>query len=78
LENDAIEYIEEVERLLDRDTDLAKLIAYQRVSRLATSGHVNQKTIRDTARAIEEDLETFERLVAGSPEKETKKGEDAA
>jgi len=78
LEDDAIEYIKEVERLLDRGTDLAKLIAYQRVSRLAASGHVNQKTIRDTARAIEEDLETFERLVAGSPENETEKGEDAA
>jgi uncharacterized membrane protein YjjP (DUF1212 family) len=78
LEDDAIEYIEDVERLLDRDTDLAKLVAYQRVSALVESGRVNRKTIRDAGRAIEEDLETFERLVAGSPEKDTVKGEEAA
>jgi hypothetical protein len=78
LEDDAIEYIEEVERLLDRDTDLAKLVAYQRVSELVESGRVNRKTIQVTGRAIEEDLETFERLVAGSPEKDSMKGEEAA
>ncbi|NUM53467.1 MAG: MoxR family ATPase [Candidatus Hydrogenedentes bacterium] len=68
LEDDAIEYIEEVERLLDRDSDLSKLIAYQRVRKLIDSQNVNPKTIRETGRAIEEDLETFERLLAGAPD----------
>ncbi len=76
LEDDAIEYIEDVERLLDRDTDLAKLVAYQHVSALVGSGNVTPAAIQDTARAIEQDLETFERLVAGPTDK-TKGGEAA-
>ncbi|GMW03694.1 MAG: hypothetical protein AMXMBFR84_48280 [Candidatus Hydrogenedentota bacterium] len=75
LEGDAIEYIEEVEHLLDRDTDLAKLIAYQRVSKLVASRNVNPRTIRETAKAIGDDLDTFERLLAGG--KNTKGGRAA-
>jgi len=67
LQDDEIEYIEEVEHLLERDSDLAKLIAYQRVSKLVASRNVNPRTIREAGKAIEEDLETFERLVAGAP-----------
>ncbi|GMW03622.1 MAG: hypothetical protein AMXMBFR84_47560 [Candidatus Hydrogenedentota bacterium] len=75
LEGDAIEYIQEVEHLLDRDTDLAKLIAYQRVSKLVASRNVNPRTIRETAKAIGDDLNTFERLLAGG--KNTKGGKAA-
>jgi hypothetical protein len=76
LEGDEIEYIEEIERLLKRDTDLAKLIAYQRVGHLVASRNVNPRTIRETGRAIEEDLETFERLLTGAPTA-TKEGKAA-
>jgi hypothetical protein len=65
LENDVIEYIDDVNRLLDQDTDLAKLIAYQRVRALVVSRIINPRTIRETERAINDDLDTFDRLLNG-------------
>ena len=65
LEGDAIEYVEEVECLLQQDTDLAKLVAYQRAKELVGSGRITPKTIEDAKRAITEDIQTFERMLRG-------------
>ncbi|MCC6486506.1 MAG: AAA family ATPase, partial [Candidatus Hydrogenedentes bacterium] len=66
LEDAAIEYVEEVEELLDQPTDLAKLIAYQRVKELVASGNLNETTLRETGRGIEQDIQAFESMLAGN------------
>ncbi len=65
LEGDAVEYVVEVEQLLDQESDLAKLVAYQRVSELVDSGNVDPKSLEKTKRAIAEDARTFEALLDG-------------
>jgi len=60
----AVEYIEEIETLLDREEDLEKLVAYQRVNQLIKSGDVNMESIRKTAASIEADIARFESLFA--------------
>jgi hypothetical protein len=67
LEGDAVEYIEEVEELLAQKTDLAKLVAYHRVSELVDSGKVNPQTIAVARRTIEDDIRTFQALLDGKP-----------
>jgi len=67
LEGDAVEYIEEVEELLVQKTDLAKLVAYHRVSELVDSGNVNPQTIAVARRAIEEDIRVFQALLDKKP-----------
>jgi len=67
LEGDAVEYIDEVEQLLDQDTDLARLVAYHRVSELVDTGNINPRTIRAIGDAIREDIRVFEALLAGGP-----------
>jgi hypothetical protein len=67
LEGDAVEYIEVVEELLVQKTDLAKLVAYHRVSELVDSGNVNPQTIAVTRRAIEEDIRVFQALLDKKP-----------
>ncbi len=63
LEGDAVEYIEEVEQLLVQNTDLAKLVAYHRVSELVDTGNVNPRTIKAIGDAIREDIRIFEALL---------------
>ena len=63
LQGDAVEYIEEVEVLLDQESDLAKLVAYHRVAQLVASGDVQPKAIRTSQVAIEEDIRKFEALL---------------
>lgn len=70
LEGDAVEYIEEVEALLRQDSDLGKLVAYQHVSRLVDSGRVNPDRLAATARAIQEDIRTFEELLDSGNEQQ--------
>jgi len=65
LEGDAVEYIEEVEAMLRQDSDLGLLVAYQHVSGLIESGRVNPETLSTTEEAIQEDIRTFESLLAG-------------
>ncbi len=65
LEGDAVEYIDEVEQLLDQDTDLARLVAYHRVSELVDTGNINPRTIKAIGDAIREDIRVFEALLAG-------------
>ena len=61
-----IEYVHEVERLLDQPSDLAKLVAYQRVKQLVTAGSINSRKVQDTERAIAEDIATFEAMLNGN------------
>ncbi len=66
LEGDAVEYIAEVEDLLDRESDLDKLVAYQHVSELIDSGAVNPERLERTRRTIQEDIRKFEALLDGA------------
>jgi len=63
LAGESIERIEAVEALLDRDTDLGRLIAYERVALLAEKGAISAADIEETRGQIERDIETFEQLV---------------
>jgi hypothetical protein len=65
LKDDAIEYLDEVEALLAQSTDLAKLVAFSRVADLVENDVVNSESIGKTAKAIEEDIATFEALLRG-------------
>jgi hypothetical protein len=66
LEGDAVEYIQEVEQLLVQDTDLAKLVAYHRVSELVDTGNVNPRTIKAIGEDIREDIRIFDALLHGN------------
>nr|BDD45889.1 hypothetical protein 18 [Candidatus Hydrogenedentota bacterium] len=63
LENDAVEYVDAVESLLDQPTDLAKLVAYHRVRELVDSQIINPDSISKTATLIEHDIVAFEKLL---------------
>lgn len=64
LENDAVEHIDAVEALLEKQSDLERIVAYNRVSELVESGDVTPKSIEATRNCIERDIEAFERLVS--------------
>ncbi|NUM55788.1 MAG: MoxR family ATPase [Candidatus Hydrogenedentes bacterium] len=76
LRNRDIEYVHEVERLLDHPTDLTKLVAYQRVKQLVDTGNLTPRKVQDTEHAIAEDIETFESMLNG--ETDPMKGGKAA
>ena len=59
----SVEYVEEVEELLDRDDDLRKIIAYEHIRRLTKEGEVTPARIERTADAIEADIQRFESLL---------------
>jgi len=63
IEGDAVEYIEEVEGLLRQKSDLGKLVAYQHVSQLIASERVNNESLAETARAIQDGIRKFEDLL---------------
>jgi len=65
LEGDAVEYIEEVEGLLKRESDLDKLVAYQHVSELIDADTVNLQTLTRARQAIQDDISKFESLLDG-------------
>lgn len=64
LEGEAIEYVEEVETLLNQDSDLAKLIAYNRVRELAEKEGLSPADIRKTRQLINQDIKVFKELVS--------------
>jgi len=68
LQGESVEYIEEVESLLDRDTDLGKFVAFDRVRKLAEKERVTPADIEDTRQLIEQDIETFKRLIENGGE----------
>ena len=63
LRGESVEHIEEVEKLLNRDSDLARLIAHNRVARLV-EGSVTPESIRRTDEEIEKDIRVFEELTS--------------
>jgi len=63
LQGESIEYIEEVEQLLEQDYDLARLIAYDQVKRLANNGGITLERIAGVKNAIENDIKTFQSLI---------------
>ena len=65
LMGDSVEYVGEVESLMRQDTDLGKLVAYQRVSELVEKGDINSETITQTREAIRKDILAFENLLGG-------------
>ena len=70
LVNDAVEYVDEVEQLLEQDSDLGKLVAYQHVSCLVKSRALDFESIAATRRNIESDLRLFEELLNNHPQNE--------
>jgi len=71
LEDDEVEYIEDVEMLLRQSTDLAKLVAYHHVGSLTEDENkrVTPSTIAETATLIERDITAFEQLLEQPQEK---------
>ena len=76
LEDAAIEYVEEIEALLDQSSDLARLIAYQRVRELVASPRIEPASIHTAERAIAMDVDAFETMLHGGAQ--STKGEKAA
>lgn len=67
LEDESIEYVEEVEQLLQRESDLEKLIAFNRVSKLADA-KVTPARIEEARTAIKNDIATFRSLIEERPQ----------
>jgi len=63
LTDDSVEYIDEVEALLKRDSDLGKFVAHRRVRELLSRDSVTREGVEKTRRLIENDLLTLERLI---------------
>ena len=63
LQDESIEYLEEIEALLDRRSDLERIIAYSQVEKLAGKEKMMMADIEETGSLIEQDISTFERLI---------------
>ncbi len=63
LEGDAVEYVLEIEALLEQPTDLGKLVAFHHVSELVGAENINPHTIKVIGDAIRDDIHTFEALL---------------
>ena len=63
LQGESIEYIEEIEHLLDWDTELGKLVAFNHVTKLAGHERVTLSDIDSTRRTIDADIEVFGQLI---------------
>jgi hypothetical protein len=63
LQHESVEFIDEIEQLLDQDSDLAKLIAYERVRKLTECESITPDQIKETENLIFTDIETFKNLI---------------
>ena len=63
LEGENVEYIEEIEALLERENDLARLVAYANVRSLAAKRNIGPKEIEAARRKIEKDIEMFRQMI---------------
>jgi len=63
IKGDSVEYIDEIEALLNKNTDLSKIIAYNRVEKLAGKQKITMADIEETGSLIEQDCATFEKLI---------------
>lgn len=63
LRDEAVEHIDQVERILAQPTDIRRIIAYQRVRELAQKAEIDESAIRDLKSRIEEDATEIEKLL---------------
>jgi len=63
IHGESIEYIEEIEQLLNREGDLEKLIAYSHIQKLAEDENISMEKITEVKKMIMEDIETFQSLI---------------
>jgi MoxR-like ATPase len=63
LKAESVEYIDEVEELIEQKEDLAKLIDFCQVKRLSSNGPVTLEKIAQTKTLIEKDIQTFQSLI---------------
>jgi len=63
LEEQSIEQVEGIEEILRRDTDMWKLLAIQRVKKLAIKKDIAPEDVNVTSRLIEDDIKIFNRLI---------------
>ncbi len=66
LEGGAIEYLDEIEALLDQSSDLAQLAAFHHVRRLVAREHIRPQDIENTRERIGQDVQTFKTLIEGA------------
>jgi len=71
LKAQSIEYIEEVEQLLEQESDLAKIIAYDQVRKLTSHPVITLEEISQTRAQIQKDIQIFQSLI-NKPEPELK------
>ncbi len=71
--NKQIEYIDELESLLKRNSDLELLIAIHHVKKLVLSGKINPMEIEFAKLQIERDIELFNNLIKNGGENENAK-----
>ena len=64
LRGESIEVIEEIEALLDRNSDLERIIVYNRVRELAARESVSPEKIKETEVQIGNDLNRFAQIMA--------------
>jgi hypothetical protein len=64
LRGESIEYVEDIERLLEQRTDLMRLIAIHRVDQLLRKEKICQRDINESRELIQKDTETFHRLLS--------------
>ena len=65
---DSIEYLDEIENLLKRESNLEQIIAYSRVEKLVEYDSLTLEDIKDTKTAIKKDVLTFENLIRNGGE----------
>lgn len=63
LEGEAIEYLEEVEALLDQSDDLTRLVAYAEVKSLLRGKSISPKSIRSAQNRIQQNIDCFRTLI---------------
>ena len=59
----SVEWIDEVESLFTRGSDLEKVIAYQRVRELTAQGKVDRQSIAAARQTIQQDVETLRNIL---------------
>lgn len=75
LKGESIEYIDQIERLMEQLTDLGKIIAYNHISKLAQKQNIKPEDVEATRKAINKDIRTFESLISKADQKEIVGGE---
>ena len=66
LRDQSIEYINEVEALLDQESELARIVAYNLVRKMVNNGPVTLDRVSETKKQIHENIDTFRHLINGS------------